>query len=58
MRLKMILTPCTTEGASQRVADLHRPNFANLKEGLFFRHSLATGFPLPQYPQQSNNILV
>ena len=50
MRLKMILTPCTTEGASQRVADLHRPNFANLKEGLFFRHSLATGFPLPQYP--------
>ena len=43
MRLKMILTPCTTEGASQRVADLHRPNFANLKEELFFRHSLAAG---------------
>ena len=30
--------------------DLNSPSFSSLKEELLFRHSLAQGFPLPQYP--------
>lgn len=48
MRLKMILTPCSAEGGQPPLDQ--RPSFANLKEELFFRQSLAQGFPLPQYP--------
>ena len=52
MRLKMILTPCSSADLTPpQQGDLHRQSFANLKDELFFRHSLASqGFPLPQYP--------